>query len=109
MYTIIIGFTTLGFILNYLSSKRVILTSQTGLRTWAYANTFKSKGLGLAALTIGLILHIMHLGLGSGIFSYLVTLMTVGSLVVLLYPLNVFNFKSLLLVFAISLSLELYL
>lgn len=108
MYTIVIGFTTVGFILNYLSSRRVILSSPTVLRTWAYANASTSKGLGLAALTLGLILHIMQLGLGSGIFSFLVILMTAGSLVVLLYPLNVFNFRVLLLLFAVSLILELF-
>lgn len=107
MYTIVIGFATVGFILNYLSSKRVILTSNTGLRAWAVANTSASRCLGLAALTLGLILHTMHLGLGSGVFSFLVILMTAGSLIVLLYPLNVFKFRALLLVFAISLSLEL--
>ncbi|MCH7409522.1 hypothetical protein MM239_08955 [Belliella sp. DSM 111904] len=101
-----ITITALGFLLNYLSSKRIVIPSNIKLVSWSQDNPLKSRLIGISILIISLITHIYHLGVGSGSLSFILTLMLTGSLVILLSPLEIFGLKNLSLIFIISLSFE---
>ncbi|PZX56572.1 hypothetical protein [Algoriphagus chordae] len=86
MITVSILLTFLGFEFFYQCSEKAILSRPALLNNWFLANEKLAKIIGSALLILGLILIVVYLGIGSGIFAFLCVLMMVGSLVVLLSP-----------------------
>ncbi|GGF27152.1 hypothetical protein [Echinicola rosea] len=107
MITITVLIALAGFVCFYITSKRAVLTKELPLVKWGQQQPLMAKRVGSALLIIGGALSIVALGIGAGIFAYSVVLMTVGSLVVLLNPLRVLDPKVLVLMFTVSLLLEL--
>ncbi|SFU64453.1 hypothetical protein SAMN05216480_11140 [Pustulibacterium marinum] len=105
MFTLITTIISFGFFLCYSTTKRVpvkpILVIEKLNSNHKYTN-----GLGVFFMSIALSLTIVALGVGNGIFSFIILLMTVASCIVLLYPLNVIKNIHLLIIFCISLGLE---
>ncbi|HWV71764.1 MAG TPA: hypothetical protein VN040_08620, partial [Pseudosphingobacterium sp.] len=88
-------------------SQKALLYPTIKLMSWIRSNPYSGKCIGLLLLSAALALSILHFGFGAGIFSFFVILMTLASLTVLLSPLHVVNEKTLLLVFSLSLIVEL--
>tara|TARA_R110002167_G_scaffold360062_2_gene577428 strand:- start:1854 stop:2186 length:333 start_codon:yes stop_codon:yes gene_type:complete len=109
MTTITISLALLGFYILYSTSKRAELTLTYKLQQWARQNHQKGKYLGLGLLFMSLMFSIATLGISSGVFSFLVILMTVGSLIVLIAPLRFFNLSALLIIGLLCFGIELFL
>lgn len=99
--------TFLGFYCCYGTSRRAVHSRPLPAHGLMAKNPGASNGLGLLFLSIGLLLCIVALGTGSGIFSFLVILMTLGSLVVLVSPLRFMSRYAIALLFVLSFILEL--
>ena len=65
-----------------------------GIEKWMAGHRSVSQYSSLALLIISLGLSIWLWGLGSGIFTFFIILMTVASLVILLAPLRLLSYKS---------------
>ena len=102
--TIIVLF--LSFYGFYHTSKKVKIQSIFGIENWIQKNVKLTKFLAFGLLILSLILFIIHFGVGVGTLLFFIALMTIGSLFTILYPLNLINYKSLLLLVVIMLSLE---
>lgn len=107
MITLIVCLTALGFMLAYYTSKRAQIP-RTPLADWSRKNGSKSNTMGVVFMILGLLGSIYQLGITSGIFSFLVILMTVGSLTVLVYPLHFIPKKVLVSIAILFLLIEIY-
>ncbi|WP_335966661.1 hypothetical protein [Galbibacter sp. PAP.153] len=83
----------MGFYALYSSSKRAVL-NQSKFDLWLQEKYSPLKATGLLLITIALGVAILHKGFASGIFYWFIILMTLGSLIVLVSPLRVFNYKA---------------
>ncbi|MGY5353721.1 hypothetical protein [Wenyingzhuangia sp. IMCC45467] len=108
MLTLICCIAFFGFYVLYHTSKRADLTQKYFLQEWIHQHSTISKPLGLFFLVLGLVLSVLYMGYGTGIFSYIVTLMTLLSFIVLISPLRLFKMYLLYLPF-LFLVIELYL
>lgn len=106
MTTLIVFLTFLGFYLFYNTSRKADLNRTRVLEKWVQHHHQAGKVTGLLLFAASLILCILHFGVGSGIFSFFVALMTVGSLIVLLSPLQYLNYKTVSAVFLLAVLLE---
>jgi len=99
MYTIILLLIFIAFLLLYNTSKK---SSWTDKPIWA-ANLEQRKMLSVVISTILLliacILLVCYNGMTSGIFSFIVMIMTIGSLIVLLFPFRYLSAKQTVLLF----------
>ena len=108
MTTVTILLTLLGFWLCYQTSKRAILSTSSGrLELWARSENSKAKAVGVLLMFIGLLLYINQLGVGAGLFGFVVLLGCVASIVILLAPLGILTYRNVLIVSIIALTLEL--
>ncbi|SEM15957.1 hypothetical protein [Olivibacter domesticus] len=107
MLTTITSLTFLGFFLLYNTSQKALLSSTIRFILWIKANPHFGKFIGLLLLLAALTGCILHFGLGAGIFSFFVILMTLASATVLLAPLRFVNDKTFLFIFSLSLIAEL--
>lgn len=108
MLSIIIILVFIGFYLLYATSKRAQALPRNRVQQWVFKNNGLGKPMGLLTLIISQTLSIYSFGLGVGVFSFLVILMTVASTVVLVAPLRFFSNLSLAFIFFIILALELF-
>lgn len=106
MTTLIVLITFTGFYLFYNTSKKADLNRSDILEIWVQDHHQVSKYIGCLLFIVAVVLSILYFGVGSGIFSFFVILMTVGSLIVLLSPLQYVNYKTVSLVFLFSILLE---
>lgn len=106
MITLMAIITLLGFWCCYQTSTRAALTSGGSLTLWIQQNTARGRFAGLLILSLGLTLGLAYLGIGAGIFAFLVALMTIASLVVLLAPMHLINYRTVGIVLLVSLLLE---
>jgi len=106
MVTLLILLTFIAFYLCYHTSKKAELSRAYQLECWAQDHTHTSKIVGLTTLLLALVLCMVHFGIGSGIFAFVVILMTVGSCVVLFAPLRYVKAWALAAVFFLSIILE---
>ena len=109
MITLISSLSLLGFYMFYSTSKRAPLTHKFRFQKWLNNNVKISKYIATCIFLISLIFCIFFLGLGAGIFSFIVILMTVGSLVVLIMPLRFINLSTVLILTILSFGIEIYL
>lgn len=106
MFTLITSIICVGFFLCYSTTKRVPVQPILVLEK-LINNSKLTNGLGIFLMSIALLLTIVALGIGNGIFTFSILLMTVSSFIILVYPLKVMKNIHLLFIFCISLGLEL--
>ncbi|MEN7548794.1 hypothetical protein AAG747_12810 [Rapidithrix thailandica] len=106
MVTIIFFIAFLGFYVFYNTSKKADLNRSGKLELWVQNHLQYSKYIGSFLLIVTLVVSIIHFGVGSGIFAFFVTLMTVGSLIIVLSPLQYVTIRIVSVVFLLSLLLE---
>lgn len=99
----------LGFFLCYNTSKRAELNRDFVLVKIGQGLPRASNIIGILLMTVALIGSILYYGTGAGIFAFLIILMTIGSMVVLIGPLRFIGYKTVSILFLISLILELIL
>lgn len=90
--------------LLYSSSKRIAVATNLKFQSLLQKKSKISKLLGLAVLTSGILVAIDSFGLGAGIFTVILAMMVLWSLLVLLVPLQIVNYKHIFLLI-ISLSI----
>ena len=109
MITLASFLTILGFFMFYSTSKRAALQFKIPLQQWANQHPKPAKCLFFTLTLIAYFICVAVLGWGGGSFSFLVILMTAGSLIVLLSPLKFFNLFTLIPIGVVSLLIEIYL
>jgi hypothetical protein len=67
-----------------------------------------AQAMGLGLMLIALALAISTEGLGAGIFTFFIILMTLGSLIILLAPLNWLDYRSVGPAFSLMVICEIY-
>ncbi|SNY95392.1 hypothetical protein [Flagellimonas pacifica] len=107
MLTIIIAFFFLGFFLPYLTSKRNKYGPPLFLEKLTPKINLGLNVIGIFFLVIGFTLLGIYKGVGTGLFWGFILLTTVGSIVILISPLKMIDYKSLVAIFAGFLILEL--
>ena len=106
MVSLSVTLALIGFYMLYSTSKRAKLILQYSFQKWITKNPKNGKFSGLVLLSISLMISVLSLGLGSGIFSFLVILMTMASLVVLISPLRFFNLSALFVIAIVCFGVE---
>lgn len=106
MITLTVLLAAAGFICFYVTSKRAELDQELPIVKWGQAHPLLAKRTGGTLLLVGCVLSGFVLGFGAGILAFIVVLMTVGSLVVLLNPLRIIHPAVFIVLFSLSLILE---
>ncbi|WP_018474911.1 hypothetical protein [Echinicola pacifica] len=107
MNTISLLIVLIGFLFLYYTSQKAQLGGHSPIRTFARRAPQLAKGIGVFCLLVAALLAVLGLGLGAGIFSFIVLLMTVGSLVVIVAPLQIVTGRMLAIGLVLSLIIEL--
>lgn len=106
MITLSVFLVFVGFFALYLGSKRIELNFDWPIILWVRRQEINSKGTGVALFLMAALLSIQIWGLGAGMLFFFIQLMTIGSLVVLLTPLNILNYKFVAGLVAVSFLIE---
>ncbi|WP_285652698.1 hypothetical protein [Allomuricauda sp. NBRC 101325] len=109
MVTFISLLTFLAFYLSYGTSKKMAAIGSLGLEKWCGEHKKPSQLASLALMILSLGLSCFYWGLGSGTFTFLILLMTVASLVILLAPLRLLNYRFLGIFLICSILIEILL
>ncbi|QDO95253.1 hypothetical protein FNB79_15150 [Formosa sediminum] len=109
MVTLASSFSLFGFYMLYSTSKRAPLQFELQLQKRINENDKISKYCAVFLLLVSLLICIADLGIGAGAFSFLMILMTLGSLIVLVAPLRFFKLSTIVLITMLSLGIEIYL
>lgn len=80
-----------GFLSFYFTSGRVVKTYRSSWTAWVEAHPATSKQTAFGFFTASIVLAVLKWGLLGGFFSFLVVLMTIGSLVFLFQPMKLFR------------------
>ena len=107
MTTLIILLTFWGFWTYYQTSRRAQLNKPGVFTRWVRNHRREGRLIGLAVLAAALALTMAGHGTGSGIFTFLIALTVVASLVILLAPLGLINVKTVGAMVVLFLILEL--
>ncbi|MEW2923161.1 hypothetical protein AB1A65_16955 [Muricauda sp. ANG21] len=109
MVTLISLLVFIAFYLLYSTSKKMAGVGVLGVEKWVvdHRSTFQYFSLALLIITLGL--SIWFWGLGSGVFTFCILLMTLASLVVLLTPLRLVSYTSIAITLVFFLFCELIL
>jgi hypothetical protein len=98
-----------AFYLLYSTSKKMTGSGVLGFEKWVADHRSAVQYSSLALLIISLGLSIWLWGFGAGVFTFFILLMTVASLIVLLAPLQLLSYKSLVMVLILFLICEIVL
>ena len=94
------------FYLFYSTSKKADNNPIFNLEKWINQNEKLSKIIGFILLLMSCIMLCFFLGLGVGIFVPIISLMAIGSLIVILKPLKIFKHKTILICFIVCFCIE---
>ncbi|MCV9933744.1 hypothetical protein OIU80_15790 [Flavobacterium sp. LS1R47] len=108
MITIASLFVFISFYTLYYTSKRAVLSYDFSFEKWMQRNPKQTKITGLCLLLLAYLLWLLSASLGSATLFFFIQLMTISSLVIILTPLKVINFKGVIILFALSGLLEFY-
>ena len=108
MATAIFSIIFIGFHLWYTSSAQKDMAHPLRIEKWVVGHIGASRSASAAVLILALLLCGAHWGTGAGTLTFFVVLMTLGSLVVLLAPLGLLKFRTLVPVFGVSLLCEIF-
>lgn len=106
MVTFISLLTLIAFYLMYGTSKKMAAVGNLGLEKWSGEHKKPSQLASLALMIFSLGLSCFYWGIGSGTFTFFILLMTVASLVILLAPLRLLNYRFLGILFFSSILFE---
>lgn len=106
MITLSILLVIIAFYLHYTTSEKMDSQKLLGFEFLLIQQKKQCKAASFLLLILSCMLCIKVFGLGAGIFSFFIYLMTFGSLIVLLAPLKIFNYKSLSLFIFICFTIE---
>ncbi|MFD2101396.1 hypothetical protein [Flagellimonas iocasae] len=106
MVTVISLLTFIAFYLLYGTSKKMATIGGLGLEKWTGEHKKTAQYISLALMILSLGLSCFYWGLGSGTFTFSILLMTVASLVILLTPLQLLNYRFLGILFLCSIVFE---
>jgi hypothetical protein len=109
MVSLLALFVFIGFYFWYAGSERVKPDGVLGVESLIRKHSYIGKTVGTAFLILSCSLSVLYLGFGAGIFTFFILLMTLGSLIILLAPLGLLNYKTLLPVLALMLFVEIIL
>ena len=109
MVTLISFLTFIAFYLLYGTSKKMAAAGVLGLEKWTGEHKKSAQLASLALMILSLGLSCFHWGLGSGIFTFFILLMTVASLVILLAPLQLLNYRNLGILYLCAILFETFL
>ncbi|WKB81409.1 hypothetical protein QYR09_16865 [Cellulophaga lytica] len=104
--SVLILVTTIACLLHYSTSKRAVITNDTKLLYWLHKRNILAKISALVVFVISFILAIYTLGFGAGILTFLLLVMLLWSLIVLLTPLKIIDYKLVLVIFVLAIFLE---
>lgn len=107
MITILIFLVAYAFYMLYSTSKRAELTLTTKSQKYFHSHCKLTKYTACTLLILTLIICI-YLWRVSGFFSWLAILMTMGCLIVLLFPMRLFSNNQIIVFFLGMLLIELY-
>jgi len=98
----------LAFYILYYTSKRAVLSYDSGFEKWMQKNPKQTKIIGLVLLLCSYGFWLFTQSLGSGTLMFFIQLMAIGSLIVLLAPLKKISLTTLLILFILIALLEFY-
>lgn len=96
----------IAFYLLYGTSKKMTIVDGFGFEKWIAEHTTVTSYFGLALLIISLGLSCFYWGWGSGVLVFFILLMSIASLIILLVPLRLINYASLLSALILCLFIE---
>ncbi|MEL1241177.1 hypothetical protein [Flavobacterium flavipallidum] len=96
----------LGFYVLYNTSKKATLESNLQLEKWIQQNPKPSRFIGLAILALAYSFLISIKAIGVSTLIYFIQIMVIGSLIVILAPLKLINYKIVLGTFLIAFLFE---
>lgn len=99
----------LAFYLLYNTSKKAALSNDLRIQKWIQQNQQLSKIVSASVFIITYTTFITIKSIGAASLIYCIQIMTIGSLVVILTPLKLLNYKAILLIFVISFTSEILL
>ena len=109
MISLLITFILLGCYFLYSTSQKTTITSKNNLEEKLRNNRQLSKIIGFSFLLITMVLAIINFGVFFGILFWLIALMLLMSLLVIIAPLNLINYKFLVILFLVLLLIEIIL
>lgn len=95
-----------AFYVLYNTSQKVQIVPRFGFEPNIQRYIKPYKIVGLMLLVVSMIAFSILFGLGSGILFFFIGLMTIASLIVILYPLNLITIKTVSVIFIASLLIE---
>lgn len=98
-----------AFFVLYNTSKKATLSNNFQVERWIQQNPKPSRFIGLGFLLIAYALLISIKAIGVSTFLFLIQIMTIGSLVVILAPLKIINYKLIVGILFFSTFIEIYL
>ncbi|RIV31498.1 hypothetical protein D2V08_13690 [Flagellimonas lutimaris] len=98
--------TFIAFYLQYNTSKKMSAVGNLGFEKWIGAHKKTSQYASLALMVLSFGLSCFYWGIGSGTFTFFILLMTIASLVILLAPLRLLNYRFLGVPFLCSILFE---
>ncbi|MEP5365271.1 MAG: hypothetical protein ABJQ37_15575 [Reichenbachiella sp.] len=106
MITLSVLLVFIGFFVLYMGSRRVELSLNWPLVQWVRRQNINTKGAGIALFLMAALLSVQLWGVAAGVLFFFIQLMTIGSLIVLLTPLQVLNYKFIMTLVVISFFIE---
>lgn len=107
MFTLSLATLYLGFMMIYSTSKHAQFLASNELLLLLQKKSKLSKYFGTVLFLIAIILFICNYGLASGALFFFVALMTLSSTIIILQPLHIFNWKTLVFTLIITSLIEL--
>jgi hypothetical protein len=108
MITIVVFLLFISFYFFYNTSKRAVKHDGFKVEKWISNNGLITKVIACVCALLSLIFNILIFGFGSGILLFFVLLMTQASLIIVLTPLKLINYKSLIVLAVICLFFEFF-
>jgi len=108
MYSTILLLLICSFYLLYHLSARMKVAACLAISKYLQQQPSLSRIVSLTLMMLAAVLSICHLGIGSGIFSFILVFMSAGCLVVAIAPFRYISMIHLLAIYLLSISLELF-
>ncbi|RVT79702.1 hypothetical protein EOD40_00915 [Flavobacterium sufflavum] len=98
----------LAFYVLYNTSKKATLSSNFQIERWIQHYSKASRFIGIGILAIAYSFLIALKAIGSATLIFIILIMTIGSLVVILAPLKIINYKLILGMLFLAIFFEIY-
>ncbi|WP_348798684.1 hypothetical protein [Flavobacterium adhaerens] len=108
MITLAIFILFVAFYALYYTSKKATLTYNHSIEKWMKNHPSQTKFFGVSLLIIAYLIWVATTAFGVGSLVFSIALMTIGSLIVILKPLEYITFKNIFLLFILIGIIEFY-